>query len=183
MRHAVDRGNALFRAIQIELMRSAAWFIEEKKMRVKDIMTPDPISCLPDTLLQRVAELMVENDCGEIPIVDDVAKNVLVGVITDRDITCRTVAKGLNPLTLRAADVMTAECISVTPETSLDECCRLMESNQIRRIVVVDAEGACCGIVALADIAKHAAIENSGEVVKEVSKPKAAAAAFGADTV
>ncbi|PYS78494.1 MAG: CBS domain-containing protein [Acidobacteria bacterium] len=116
-------------------------------------MTPDPTCCTPDTTLQRVAEMMVEHDCGEIPVVDNVASMLPVGVITDRDITCRTVAKGLNPLTLTVADCMTTPCVTVTPDTSLAECCRILEENQIRRVPVVDAGGTCCGIVALADIA------------------------------
>ena len=148
-------------------------------MRVKDIMTPEPVCCTPDTMLQRVAQMMVENDCGEIPVVADMAQMITVGVITDRDITCRTVAKGLNPLSMTVAECMTTPCIAVTPDTSLDECCRLLEENQIRRIPVVDAGGACCGIIALADIAKHAAADNTAEVVKEVSEPTATASASG----
>jgi predicted transcriptional regulator len=63
------------------------------------------------------------------------------------------------------------------PDTSLDECCRVMEENQIRRIPVVDGDGACCGIVALADIAKHAAKRDTAEVVREVSEPSGSASA------
>lgn len=148
-------------------------------MQVKDIMTPDPACCTPDTALQRVAELMVEKDCGEIPVVDNVASMKPVGVITDRDITCRTVAKGLNPLVLTAGDCMTAPCVSVTPDTSLDECCRLMEEKQIRRVPVVDASGGCCGIVALADVARHAEKRDTAEVVREVSEPSSSASAAG----
>ncbi len=104
-------------------------------MEAKDVMTPDPACCTPDTMLEQVARKMVENDCGEIPVVDNMATMLPVGVITDRDITCRTVAKGLNPLVMTAADCMTTPCLSVTPETSLDECCRIMEENRIREIV------------------------------------------------
>src|ERR687883_1626500 len=146
-------------------------------MQVKEIMTPDPVCCTPDTTLQRVAEMMVEHDCGEIPVVADVASMKPVGVITDRDLTCRTVAKGINPLTLTVADCMTTPCVTVTPDTSLDECCRRLEENQIRRVPVVDAGGACCGIVALADIARHAAKRAAAEVVKEVSEPTGSASA------
>ncbi len=99
-------------------------------MEAKDVMTPDPACCTPDTMLEQVARKMVENDCGEIPVVDNMATMLPVGVITDRDITCRTVAKGLNPLVMTAADCMTTPCVTVTPETSLDECCRIMEENQ-----------------------------------------------------
>lgn len=148
-------------------------------MEVKDIMTPDPACCTPDSTLQRVAEMMVENDCGEIPVVENMANMRPVGVVTDRDIVCRTVAKGLNPLTLTAPECMTAPAVTVTPDTPLDECCRVLEENQIRRVPVVDEGGACCGIVALADIAKHAKTRETAEVVKEVSEPSSSASAAG----
>ena len=148
-------------------------------MEVKDIMTPDPACCTPDTTLQRAAELMVENDCGEIPVVKDIATMLPVGVITDRDITCRTVAKGLNPLTMTVSECMTTPCVTVTPDMPLDECCRVLEENQIRRVPVVDAAGACCGIVALAAIAKNAKTRDTAEVVKEVSEPSSSASATG----
>lgn len=148
-------------------------------MQVKDVMTSDPACCTPDSTLQRVAELMVEKDCGEIPVVDNVASMRPIGVITDRDITCRAVAKGLNPATLTAGDCMTQPCITISPTTSLDECCRVMEDKQIRRVPVVDESGACCGIVALADIVKHAGKGDAGEVVKEVSEPTRSATAAG----
>src|SRR5919199_3659949 len=148
-------------------------------MQVKDIMTPDPACCTPDSTLQRAAEMMVENDCGEIPVVEDVAGMKPVGVITDRDITCRAVAKGLNPLEMKVSDCMTTPCVTVTPDTPLDECCRVLEENQIRRVPVVDEGGACCGIVALADIARHAAKRAAGEVVKEISEPSSSASAAG----
>src|SRR5215213_4353874 len=102
-------------------------------MQVKDVMTPDPACCTPDATLQRVAEMMVENDCGEIPVVENMASMKPIGVITDRDITCRTVAKGLSPRTMTAGDCMTTPCFTVTPDTPLDECCRGLEENQIRR--------------------------------------------------
>jgi CBS domain-containing protein len=148
-------------------------------MEVKDVMTTDPACCTPDTTLQRVAEMMVENDCGEIPVIENAASMKPVGVITDRDITCRTVAKGLNPLTMTASECMTTPCVTVTPDTPLDECCKVMEESQIRRVPVVDADGACCGIVALADIAKHARGRDTAEVVKEVSEPSSSASAAG----
>jgi CBS domain-containing protein len=148
-------------------------------MQVKDVMTPDPACCTPDTTLRRVAEMMVENDCGEIPVVEDMASMKPVGVITDRDITCRAVAKGLNPLVMTASDCMTTPCVTVTPDTPLDECCRVLEENRIRRVPVVDGGGACCGIVALADIARHARKRETAEVVREVSEPTSSASAAG----
>ena len=148
-------------------------------MQVKEIMTPEPAVCTPDTTLEWAAGLMVEHDCGEIPVVRNIASMLPIGVITDRDITCRTVAKGLNPLVMTVAECMTTPCVTVTPDMSLDECCRIMEEKQIRRVPVVDAGGACIGIVALADIAKHAKKRDAAEVVKEVSEPSDSASAAG----
>ena len=148
-------------------------------MRVAEVMTQDPACSTPDSTLQRVAEMMVEHDCGEIPVVENMAGMIPIGVITDRDITCRTVAKGLNPLTMTVSECMTQPCITVTPDTPIEECCRIMEEKQIRRVPVVDESGACCGIVALADITKYAAEPEAGELIKEVSEPSRSASASG----
>lgn len=139
-------------------------------MNVSEIMTKDPTCCTPDTGLQEVAQMMVDSDCGCIPVVDSEGSNMPVGMITDRDITCRVVAKGQNPLDLTAQDAMTTTVVSVTPETSIEDCCNLMEESQVRRIAVVDANGACCGIIAQADIATNLSGSKTAEVVQEVSK-------------
>jgi CBS domain-containing protein len=152
---------------------------EVKSMQVKDVMTTDPACCTSEAGLQEVAKMMVDHDCGEIPVVEYLDNKIPIGVITDRDIVCRTVAKGLNPLDLTVADCMSQPCVTVTPEMSLTECCQVLEENQIRRVPVVDGEGCCCGIVALADIALHTKKSVAGEVVKEVSEPTAAASAAG----
>lgn len=142
-------------------------------MRVRDIMTDSPACCTADTNLQEVAKMMVENDCGCIPIVESEDSKIPVGMVTDRDITVRAVAEGNNPLDLTAGDVMTPSVVAVTPETSLEECCNIMEDKQIRRIAVVDGNGACCGILAQADIAANAGEHTTAEVVQEVSRATA----------
>ena len=148
-------------------------------MQVKEVMTADPACCTSENGLQEVAQMMVDNDCGEIPVVENKETKLPIGVITDRDIVCRTVARGLNPLDLTVADCLSKPCITVTPDMSLEECSRVMEENKIRRVPVVDAAGSCCGIVALADIALHAKRSVAAEVVKEVSEPTAAASVAG----
>ncbi len=140
-------------------------------MNVKDIMTENPICCIPTTTLEEVARMMVENDCGAIPVVEDQENWKPIGIITDRDITCRAVAEGRNPLELTAGDILSASPVTTVPETSLEECERLMEEHQLRRILVLDSEGGCCGIVSLADIARNAPEVEIGEVVEEVSRP------------
>jgi CBS domain-containing protein len=144
-------------------------------MRVREIMTPDVACCTPETSLSEVARMMVDHDCGEIPVVDGRDTMRPVGVVTDRDITCRTIALGLNPLAMKAADCMSRPAISVLRDDDVDECIRTLEDHQIRRVPVVDDAGRCCGMVALADIARHGSKSETAEVVREVSKPSDAA--------
>ena len=134
----------------------------------REIMTPSPQCCSGDTLLNEVANLMVEADCGEIPIVD--TENRLIGVVTDRDIVCRVVAKGKNPSAVTAAECMSEPVVCVTEDATLAAVIAVMEENQIRRVPVVDATGSCCGIISQADIAQAADETETGEMVKEVSK-------------
>jgi CBS domain-containing protein len=70
---------------------------------------------------------MTVKDCGEIPVVEDTVSRLPIGVVTDRDIVCRTIANDLNPLNLTAADCMSKPIVTVTPDMSLEECCRIME--------------------------------------------------------
>ena len=134
----------------------------------KDVMTPEPRCCSSETPLNEVANLMVEADCGEIPVVD--GSNRLIGVVTDRDIVCRVVAKGKDPSTCTAQDAMTQPVVAVLANTTLDEIVAVMEENRIRRVPVVDAQGCCCGIVAQADVAMVARESEVGEMVREVSR-------------
>lgn len=141
-------------------------------MEVKNIMTKKPACCTTDSSLQEVARLMLEHDCGLSPVVESKHSMKLVGVITDRDITCRSVAVGKNPMKMTAGDCMSSPCVTVTPEMSVDDCCQVMEENQVRRVPVVDDRGACCGMVAQADIAQHASKKEIARVVKGVSVPR-----------
>ncbi len=143
----------------------------------KDVMTPEPLCCGPETTLNEVANLMVEADCGEIPVVD--ASNRLIGVVTDRDIVCRIVAKGKNPSAVKAEEAMTQPVVAVTADTTLDEVVAVMEENQIRRVPVVDASGCCCGIIAQADVAMVARESEVGEMVREVSRDSMSAGPNG----
>lgn len=138
-------------------------------MTVATVMTEFPACCTPNSPLPEVARLMVDNDCGEIPVVEDLATRKLAGVLTDRDIATRIVAAGRNSAHCYAADCMTAPCVSVTADMSLDECCELMEANQIRRVPVVDDQAAVIGIVSLADVVRFANTATTVAVVKEVS--------------
>ncbi len=138
-------------------------------MTVATVMTSSPACCTPSSSLTEVARLMVDNDCGEIPVVEDMKSRKLAGVITDRDIATRIVAAGRNSAEACALDCMSAPAVSVQADTSLQECCELMESRQIRRVPVVDGAGAVVGIVSLADVVRTANAATTAAVVKEVS--------------
>ena len=140
-------------------------------MQVKEIMTSDPFCCTADTSLEDVAKAMVEHDCGEIPIVRTSKDRTLVGVVTDRDIVCRLVAQGINPVDESAESCMSTPVVSVRETTPVEECARIMEESQIRRVPVVNGGGMCCGIVSQADIAKNASRKITAEFVKDVSQP------------
>jgi CBS domain-containing protein len=139
-------------------------------MKVSEVMTKNPACCTSDASLQEVAKMMVDNDCGAIPVVENQNQKKPIGIITDRDITVRTVAEGKNPLDLTARDAMTSSVVTVRENSSANDCFNLMEDKQIRRVAVVDENGACCGIVAQADVAQKASKGETAELIKEVSE-------------
>jgi CBS domain-containing protein len=137
-------------------------------MLARDVMTPDPACCSPNATLENVAQMMVHNDCGEIPVVDPTGHPV--GVITDRDIVCRVVAKGGNPIGQTVSNAMTRSAITVTEDTPVTDVLSTMERHQIRRVPVVDDRGCCTGIIAQADLAPAVDAPKTAELVREVSR-------------
>lgn len=150
-------------------------------MKVREIMTKNPACCTPDSSLQEVAQMMVEHDCGCIPVVDSHETKKPVGTITDRDITVRAFASGANPTNLKASDVMTSDVVSVRPGSSVEQCCDVMENKQIRRVLVVDESGKLNGIVAQADVAEFNT-PRSGELVREISETTGSSGILGSNT-
>lgn len=140
-------------------------------MQVKKIMTEDPAVCTPEMNLQEAAQMMVACDCGAIPVVDSKDHRKPVGIITDRDIACRAVAAAKNPVETKVGDCMTPHLACVSPDTTVNEACEIMEKNQVRRLLVADGQGRLCGIVSQADIALHVPKNKAAEVVKQVSEP------------
>ena len=145
-------------------------------MKIKEIMTASPACCTPETSLREVAAMFVDHDCGAIPVVDNVDTRRPIGIVTDRDIACRAIAKGLNALELTARDCMSSPTVTVKEDASLDEAIQLMEDNKVRRLPVVDARGRCIGVVAQADIALSAGKGKTAEVVREISQPSSSPA-------
>ena len=139
-------------------------------MDVRSVMTPDPATCQASTPIRDVARLMLENDCGLVPVTDETGKPV--GTVTDRDIALRVVAEGREVQQATAQDCMTSPVTSVGIDSSLEEATELMEREQVRRMLVVDQEGRLCGIVAQADVALSGRDRRTADLVESVSQPQ-----------
>ncbi len=125
-------------------------------MEVQEIMTSDPVCCSADDTIAAAASLMERTDCGLIPVVDSSkSQNSVVGVITDRDIAIRGVARGLSA-DATVQELMTLKPHCCSPHSDVKEVGQIMSDRQVRRVVVVDDDGHCVGIVAQADLARAA---------------------------
>ena len=135
---------------------------------IQDIMTRDVQTISPQETVQRAAQLMDELNVGAIPVLDG---DKLVGMITDRDITVRSVAAGQNPVSTKVADVMSTDVRTCTAGQSIDEVLDQMGDVQIRRVPVLDEQsGKVIGIVSLGDVAtKHGA--DVDRALDEISSP------------
>ena len=140
-------------------------------MHVRDIMTTDVSCCTADTPIPEIAKLMVQHDCGEIPVCDEARRPI--GVVTDRDVVTRVVACDQDPTQRAARDCMSEPVVSATPDMPIEVAADLMAEHQVRRIPVVDEHGAICGILAQADLARHASKQRTADVVEEISQPAA----------
>jgi CBS domain-containing protein len=141
-------------------------------MKAQELMTKAPACCTPDSTVREAARLMLEHDCGCIPVVENGTAR-LVGVVTDRDIACRCVAEGGGP-EARVGEVMTTDPRSCHPEDDVAAVEQIMMQAQIRRVPVVDARGDCVGMIAQADLAlNEKAVSESelGRVVERISEP------------
>jgi CBS domain-containing protein len=140
-------------------------------MRLDEVMCANPRCCTPKTTIQEAARMMVDCDCGAIPVIDDMESHIPIGIITDRDIACRAVAKGLDPTRTTVDSCMSTQLATVSSNTSIEDCCQIMEQRQVRRLLAIDKEGKIVGIIAQADIALNLTEHETAEVVKEVSQP------------
>jgi CBS domain-containing protein len=133
-------------------------------MRVKDIMTKQVTSCGPDDTLDRAAQLMWDRDCGLLPVCASDGINRLVGVITDRDICMSALFEGKSLSELRVADAMARQVQVCRPGDSFADAEESLRTGQLRRLPVVDDEGALIGIITLADLAREATRERKARV-------------------
>ncbi len=138
-------------------------------MKIRDIMTKDPDTVAPGTPIADVARMMRDLDVGIIPVVNE---GDLMGVITDRDITIRVTAPGLNPFEVTVQDFLSPNPVTASPDDDIEKARDLMSEHQIRRLLITEGNK-LVGIVSLGDLATRDKAEDTetGQVLEEISEP------------
>jgi CBS domain-containing protein len=137
------------------------------RTKVRDVMTDRPRGISLETPLSQAAELMESEDVGSLPVLEG---EQLAGMVTDRDIVIRAVAKGKDPRGMPVREIATKDVIAVRPDDDLSEALKLMASHQVRRLPVVDDDNRLVGVLAQADVALQAKEKEVGELVEEISR-------------
>ena len=138
-------------------------------MQVQEIMSRDPACCGSADTIRDAAKIMAEKSVGSLPVLNESGEPV--GIVTDRDICCGAVAEGKGSDT-PVSEVMSTDVLTTTPEEDVSACCDKMEKRQVRRAIVTDENGKCCGMVAQADVARGAGGQETADLVQEISKPE-----------
>ena len=138
-------------------------------MKLSEIMTRDVVVMQPDDSLQSAAKKMRDRNIGFLPVCDG---EDLLGVISDRDITIRALADGMDVNIMLGRDLMTSPAIYCFDDQDISEAAKIMEENQIRRLVVMGREDKrLVGVISLGDIARNESADRSGQVLQKVSEP------------
>ncbi|MBW3672253.1 MAG: CBS domain-containing protein [Acidobacteria bacterium] len=136
---------------------------------VRKAMTSNPATCSENDTVIRAAELMVEHDCGAIPIVEG---RTVKGMITDRDIVARVVAKRADPGDKRVSEVMSEGVQTIREDESLERAFEMMSQHKVRRLPVVNSNGELTGMLAQADLALDTKQDSRlADTVEEISEP------------
>jgi CBS domain-containing protein len=138
-------------------------------MQIKEIMTRNPDIVTPNTTLRDAAQKMESLDVGSMPVCNG---KKLVGMITDRDITVRATAEGMDPGKVKVGDFMTDHVHYCHADQNVEDAAQMMKENQIRRLPVVDQNNDLVGILSLGDLAVDTDNDRqSGETLEEISRP------------
>ena len=140
-------------------------------MKIRELMTPDPVCCTPEDSAHKVAKILRDQNIGSVPVVMDQSSRKLVGMITDRDLCCSIVAEGLDPASTKIDRLFSLNPVTCREGENINNCEQLMQEHQIRRIPIVDGEERCIGIVTQADLALKESAEKVSKTVAEISKP------------
>jgi CBS domain-containing protein len=116
---------------------------------------------------------MRDGDIGSVPIVENLNKKRLIGIVTDRDLVIRVLSEDQDHKIVRAQEVMTCDPATCSPDDDLAKCLDAMKSKQVRRMPIVDNSGRVVGIIAQADIAlRMRQPARTGELIQEISQPR-----------
>jgi CBS domain-containing protein len=137
---------------------------------VRDVMTPKPRAVGRSSSIVEAARLMEAEDVGSLPVVE--ADEVLVGIVTDRDIAIRVVAAGRDPNSTMVGDVLTESLSCAYPDEPLDEALEQVAYRRVRRLPVVE-DDRLVGILAQADVVHEVKDKTAGQLVEEISQPTA----------
>lgn len=137
--------------------------------KVADVMTQRPRAVAPQTPLTEVAKVMEAEDVGAVPLVEG---ERLVGIVTDRDIVVRAIAKGKDLSGMPASEISPSshELHTVSPDDDLSEALRVMGQYQVRRLAVIAEDDRLVGVVSQADVARQGKDKDTGEVVGGISR-------------
>ena len=136
-------------------------------MLVKEVMSPKVEWVDPEMSVKESAMRMRNRNIGCLPVEE---KGKLVGMVTDRDITCRAVAEGRDPATTKVRDLMSTDVVTCYDDTDITEAAHLMEGKGIGRLPVFDRSNRLVGLLSIGDVSIHCPSELSGEVLQAVSK-------------
>jgi CBS domain-containing protein len=126
-------------------------------MKIKDIMSKKVEIVSPDTLLHDVAKKMQQSDCGSVVVAKD---DRIIGIITDRDLALRCVAKSHDPATTKAEQVMTKDILYCRDNDEIEDVALNMTKNKVRRLAVLDKNKQLVGIISLGDLATNSTDEH-----------------------
>ncbi len=139
-------------------------------MKCSEIMTKDPVCCMPTDTVNKAAQLMKDEDVGPIPVVADQQTKKLIGIITDRDLALKVVAEALDAKSTTVEEVMTTGVTACHADDDLRKALAAMQDQQVRRIPIVDDDNRIIGIIAQADVATRLnQPEKTAEVVGDIS--------------
>ena len=123
--------------------------------KCSEVMTKNPVCCLPENLVTKAAQLMKSEHVGSIPVIENEETKKLVGIVTDRDLTIRIVAEGLDAKSTKVETVMARKLVTCSADDDLQKAVDAMSKNQLRRIPIVDDDNKILGIIAQADVVMH----------------------------
>ena len=142
--------------------------------KCNEVMTKNPVCCLPDDMVAQVAQLMQSENIGSIPVIENEQTQKLVGIVTDRDLVLKIVAKGHDAKSTKVEAVMTRKLVTCRAEDDLQKALDAMSEHQLRRIPVVDKDNKILGIIAQADVATRVdKPKKTAAMVKEISRSNA----------